>query len=310
MNRAMPGRRARRSPSEAARAAAAGHISTTVPGGALRKPGGTSSARAGLSGPSTRTSRSAVPGVRVERDEAFGPERCGRARTGESAARRETRWRPAAADRPAARRCRRRSAAGYRARRRQGGAAARAAAPGWSRPGEAARRGGIRGAARAARSRSAISVPRPGPSSARITGSGRPMRCQKSTTQAPISSPKIWLISGAVMKSPAAPNGSRRRVITGIGIVQRDRHVGRDRQRPLAPDAPGDPGGEAAEPGDHRLRRSCRPLPAARAPRRSARCRRAVAGSTGAVPSSCRRSGSRAAHPAARNSSPDMRATA
>ena len=54
-----------------------------------------------------------------------------------------------------------------------------------------------------------ISVPRPGPISASVTGSGRPIACQAPSSHTPISSPNIWLISGAVVKSPAAPNGSR-----------------------------------------------------------------------------------------------------
>ena len=62
----------------------------------------------------------------------------------------------------------------------------------------------------AVRSMSAISVPRPGPSSARTNGRGPPIISQTATAQRPISSPKIWLTSGAVMKSPARPNGSRR----------------------------------------------------------------------------------------------------
>ncbi len=66
-----------------------------------------------------------------------------------------------------------------------------------------------RGTTRAARKTSAISVPRPGPSSTRRTGSGAPMRRQISPAQSPISSPNIWLISGAVVKSPSVPNGSR-----------------------------------------------------------------------------------------------------
>ena len=65
------------------------------------------------------------------------------------------------------------------------------------------------GARFSARSASAISVPRPGPSSARITGAGRPIFSQASAHQRPMSSPKIWLTSGAVMKSPRAPSGSR-----------------------------------------------------------------------------------------------------
>jgi hypothetical protein len=59
------------------------------------------------------------------------------------------------------------------------------------------------------RSMSAMSVPRPGPSSASTTGSGRPIRAQLSAHHRPMSSPKIWLTSGAVMKSPVAPSGSR-----------------------------------------------------------------------------------------------------
>ena len=56
---------------------------------------------------------------------------------------------------------------------------------------------------------SAIKVPRPGPSSATVTRVGSPIDCQTDTDHRPISSPKIWLISGAVMKSPAPPIGWR-----------------------------------------------------------------------------------------------------
>ena len=60
-----------------------------------------------------------------------------------------------------------------------------------------------------ARSASDSSVPRPGPSSASTSGSGRPMSDQTCAAQAPSSSPNIWLTSGAVTKSPPAPSGSR-----------------------------------------------------------------------------------------------------
>ncbi len=40
------------------------------------------------------------------------------------------------------------------------------------------------------------------------TFSGAPICCQTAAIHKPISSPNIWLISGAVMKSPAAPIGS------------------------------------------------------------------------------------------------------
>ncbi len=63
-------------------------------------------------------------------------------------------------------------------------------------------------AAPSTRSASAIIVPRPGPSSTRRKP-GRPIACQTAATQAPIISPNIWLISGAVTKSPPAPSGSR-----------------------------------------------------------------------------------------------------
>ena len=58
-----------------------------------------------------------------------------------------------------------------------------------------------------ARSASAIKVPRPGPSSASTMRCGAPIFCQTAAAQIPISSPNIWLISGAVMKSPSRPSG-------------------------------------------------------------------------------------------------------
>ena len=61
----------------------------------------------------------------------------------------------------------------------------------------------------AARSASLMSVPRPGPSSTSSAGSGAPIICHTLAAHRPISSPNIWLISGAVMKSPRIPNGSR-----------------------------------------------------------------------------------------------------
>src|SRR6516165_4295078 len=70
----------------------------------------------------------------------------------------------------------------------------------------AAERGLLLGKARSA---SAISVPRPGPSSTRSKREGAPMRAQQSAVHKPISSPNIWEISGAVTKSPAAPKGVR-----------------------------------------------------------------------------------------------------
>ena len=66
------------------------------------------------------------------------------------------------------------------------------------------------GFTRPVRSMSAISVPRPGPSSASTNGSGEPIISQTPIVHRPTSSPKIWLISGAVMKSPARPKGSPR----------------------------------------------------------------------------------------------------
>ena len=52
------------------------------------------------------------------------------------------------------------------------------------------------------RSTSAMSVPRPGPASTRWRRSGRPRDSQHATHQTPMSSPKTWLISGEVTKSP------------------------------------------------------------------------------------------------------------
>ena len=94
---------------------------------------------------------------------------------------------------------------------RERGAAERRAAARWSRrDGGRARHGSpARRGWRA--SASAISVPRPGPSSTSRTGAGRPIASQRSASQAPKSSPNIWEISGAVVKSPAAPSGRARR---------------------------------------------------------------------------------------------------
>mmetsp|Transcript_59241 Transcript_59241/g.145437 ORF Transcript_59241/g.145437 Transcript_59241/m.145437 type:complete len:231 (-) Transcript_59241:470-1162(-) len=58
------------------------------------------------------------------------------------------------------------------------------------------------------RSMSSIIVPLPGPSSTSCTFSGCPSACHIHTTQMPTSSPNIWLISGAVTKSPFSPNTS------------------------------------------------------------------------------------------------------
>ena len=41
------------------------------------------------------------------------------------------------------------------------------------------------------------------------TFSGSPICRQTAAIHNPINSPNIWLISGEVMKSPPAPNGSR-----------------------------------------------------------------------------------------------------
>jgi hypothetical protein len=65
------------------------------------------------------------------------------------------------------------------------------------------------GTACAARIASCIMVPRPGPSSTSRTFSGAPINCHTDAAHRPISSPKIWLTSGAVTKSPARPSGSR-----------------------------------------------------------------------------------------------------
>ncbi len=61
------------------------------------------------------------------------------------------------------------------------------------------------GATRSARSASAMSVPRPGPSSMRRRLAGSPICRHVSQAHKPMSSPKIWEISGAVIKSPARP---------------------------------------------------------------------------------------------------------
>ena len=77
---------------------------------------------------------------------------------------------------------------------------------------------------------------------------GRPHRSQDCDQgQSPISSPNIWLISGAVTKSPAAPNGSRRRVVAvAAGRPERSGHVaGRRRSGPSLADHAAEPVGRA-----------------------------------------------------------------
>ena len=80
-----------------------------------------------------------------------------------------------------------------------------------------------------ARSTSAISVPSPGPELDQARrAAGGPASSQAAAAQRPISSPNIWLITGAVMKSPAAPSGSRRGVVAELRVVQAGGHVAGD----------------------------------------------------------------------------------
>ncbi len=144
-----------------------------------------------------------------------------------SAARRGTRWRRAAAAPAAASPRRHATAAPLRA----APGLARRAAPGCARPDGARARAPNSGTTRAARSASRMSVPRPGPSSARMTGSGAPMRCHRSTHHRPMSSPNTWLTSGAVMKSPPRAEGIARRVIAPARIEQRRLHIAGDADR-------------------------------------------------------------------------------
>ena len=77
-----------------------------------------------------------------------------------------------------------------------------AQAPDWLRPAPRRRRARNPAPRSLARSMSAISVPRPGPSSTSARRLARPDRARPARSHSPISSPNIWLISGAVMKSP------------------------------------------------------------------------------------------------------------
>ena len=52
-------------------------------------------------------------------------------------------------------------------------------------------------------------VPRPGPSSTSRSIGGDPIAFHTEAVHRPSSSPNIWLTSGAVVKSPSRPNGSR-----------------------------------------------------------------------------------------------------
>ena len=52
-------------------------------------------------------------------------------------------------------------------------------------------------------------VPRPGPSSISRSSGGEPIAFQIDAAHSPSNSPNIWLTSGAVVKSPSRPKGSR-----------------------------------------------------------------------------------------------------
>ena len=105
---------------------------------------------------------------RAEPDLSLMPARRAHARTGAPAGSRRTRWPGRSLDRGSV------SIPSCHARRpRRGRAPARPAAPGWSRRGAAPRHAGA--ADRSARRASAISVPRPGPSSTRRQRIRRPI---------------------------------------------------------------------------------------------------------------------------------------
>ena len=89
-----------------------------------------------------------------------------------------------------------------------------------------------------ARKRSAIRVPRPGPSSTRRTGAGRPSSDQAWPSQRPTISPNIWLTSGAVTKSPATPSGSAL-VVAERRVAERQLHEAGDRERAAGADLVG-----------------------------------------------------------------------
>ena len=52
-------------------------------------------------------------------------------------------------------------------------------------------------------------VPRPGPSSISRSSGGEPIAFHTDAAHSPSNSPNIWLTSGAVVKSPSRPSGSR-----------------------------------------------------------------------------------------------------
>ena len=72
-----------------------------------------------------------------------------------------------------------------------------------------------------------ISVPRPGPISAKVAGKGQPLASHAVRSQTATSSPNFR----GCDEIAVAAEGLARGVVTGLGIEQADRHILVDRQR-------------------------------------------------------------------------------
>ena len=215
-----------------ASAAAAGQISTIVPGGESRSAGGTSR----LAARALRPVGKGTGRRRVERDDPLGPPPRPRTNCRIGSASRNSLATSSSGPSGTSSRSRQPDAV----RRRRGarlllGAQHRARLD-QIQPQRAAKSG----TAPAARRKSAISTPRPGPSSARMhrVGPAHPLPQIGAPQPDQLAENLADLRRGDEIA--AAPSGSRRRVIARLGIVQRHRHKGGDRERPLGADAPGD----------------------------------------------------------------------
>ena len=187
-------------------------------------------------------------------------------------------------------------------RRRRAPPAAPRAGAGWSRPDAPAPPRRNAGRMRAVRRMSAISVPRPGPSSARTKGAGAPIRSQAATAQSADQLAEHLADLRRGDEVAAAAERLAAHVVAELGVAEAGGHVVGDGDRPVGGSAESAPRGARRLLGGAGVDALARHVAAcgALSARRAARETRSAAdagerssGSEGACPWSGRRRGSR-----------------